>query len=206
MNMKIDKYEKIGVDKYRLFLSNGEVIDTYDNVILDNELLLKKELDNYLYTKILTDTHIYDIYNMALKYIKVRLRSTKEIKDYLTRKKVESEDIDLVIDKLTKTNNLNDDYFSICFIKDKFRFTSWGPYRIKQELKKLGVNDEIINKNINIITKEEIDEKINKLINKQINSNHNKLDNYKLRNKIYANLVKLGYEASEVINILNNYL
>ena len=81
--MKIDKYEKIGVDKYRLFLSNGEVIDTYDNVILDNELLLKKELDNYLYTKILTDTHIYDIYNMALKYIKVRLRSTKEIKDYL---------------------------------------------------------------------------------------------------------------------------
>ena len=206
MNMKIDKYEKIGVDKYRLFLSNGEVIDTYDNVILDNELLLKKELDNYLYTKILTDTHIYDIYNMALKYIKVRLRSTKEIKDYLIRKKIESEDIDLVIDKLTKTNNLNDDYFSKCFIKDKFRFTSWGPYRIKQELKKLGIDDEIINKNINIITKEEIDEKINKLINKQINSNHNKLDDYKLKNKIYTNLVKLGYEASEVINILNNYL
>ena len=206
MNMKIDKYEKIGVDKYRLFLSNGEVIDTYDNVILDNELLLKKELDNYLYTKILTDTHIYDIYNMALKYIKVRLRSTKEIKDYLIRKKIEPEDIDLVIDKLTKTNNLNDDYFSKCFIKDKFRFTSWGPYRIKQELKKLGIDDEIINKNINIISNEEMDEKINKLINKQINSNHNKLDNYKLRNKIYANLVKLGYEASEVINILNNYL
>ena len=206
MNMKIDKYEKIGIDKYRLFLSNGEVIDTYDNVILDNELLLKKELDNYLYTKILTDTHIYDIYNMALKYIKVRLRSTKEIKDYLIRKKIESEDIDLVIDKLTKTNNLNDDYFSKCFIKDKFRFTSWGPYRIKQELKKLGIDDEIINKNINIITKEEIDEKINKLINKQINSNHNKLDDYKLKNKIYTNLVKLGYEASEVINILNNYL
>ena len=143
---------------------------------------------------------------MALKYIKVRLRSTKEIKDYLIRKKIEPEDIDLVIDKLTKTNNLNDDYFSKCFIKDKFRFTSWGPYRIKQELKKLGIDDEIINKNINIISNEEMDEKINKLINKQINSNHNKLDNYKLRNKIYANLVKLGYEASEVINILNNYL
>lgn len=206
MNMKIDKYEKIGVDKYRLYLSNGEVIDTYDNVILDNELLLKKELSNSLYSKILTDTHIYDIYNIALKYIKVRLRSTKEIKDYLTRKKIESEDIELVIDKLTKTNNLNDDYFSICFIKDKFRFTSWGQYRIKQELKKLGVADEIINKNINIISKEESLEKIDKLINKQIKSNHNKLDNYKLKNKIYTNLVKLGYEASDVINILNEYL
>ena len=205
MNMKIDKYEKIGKDKYRLFLSNGEVVDTYDNVILDNELLLKKELDNSLYNRVLNETSFYDKYNMALNYIKVRLRSTKEIKEYLLKKKIELEDIELIIEKLIKTNNLDDDYFSKCFIKDKFRFTSWGPYRIKLELKKLGVDEEYINKNINIISNEEIDKKLDKLINKQIKSNH-KLDNYKLRNKIYANLVKLGYDASYVINILNEYL
>ena len=39
--MKIDKYEKIGVGKYRLSLSNGEVLDIYDDVIVDNELLKK---------------------------------------------------------------------------------------------------------------------------------------------------------------------
>ena len=206
MNMKIDKYEKIGKDKYRLYLSNGEVIDTYDNVILDNELLLKKELDNSLYNKIVNETTFYDKYNIALNYIRVRLRSTKEIKEYLLRKKIEKEDIELIIDKLTKTNNLNDDYFSKCFIKDKFRFTSWGPYRIKQELKKYGVDDEYINKNIDIITKEEIDEKLDKIINKQIKANHGKLDNYKLKNKIYTSLVKLGYDASYVINILSEYL
>lgn len=206
MNMKIDKYEKIGKDKYRLYLSNGEVIDTYDNVILDNELLLKSELDNSLYNRILNETNFYDKYNIALNYIRVRLRSTKEIKEYLLRKKIEKEDIELIVDKLTKTNNLNDDYFSKCFIKDKFRFTSWGPYRIKQELKKLGIDDELINNNITIISEEEIDEKLDKLINKQIKSNHKKLDDYKFKNKIYTNLVKLGYDASYVINILNEYL
>ena len=46
--MKIEKYEKIGTLKYRLYLDNGEVIDTYDDVILENELLLKKELDNFM--------------------------------------------------------------------------------------------------------------------------------------------------------------
>ncbi|MBR3161655.1 MAG: RecX family transcriptional regulator [Bacilli bacterium] len=204
--MKIDKYEKIGKDKYRLYLSNGEVIDTYDNVILDNELLLKSELDNSLYNRILNETNFYDKYNIALNYIRVRLRSTKEIKEYLLRKKIEKEDIELIVDKLTKTNNLNDDYFSKCFIKDKFRFTSWGPYRIKQELKKLGIDDELINNNITIISEEEIDEKLDKLINKQIKSNHKKLDDYKFKNKIYTNLVKLGYDASYVINILNEYL
>ena len=139
MNMKIDKYEKVGVDRYRLYLSNGEVVDTYDNVILNNELLLKKELDNSVYNRVLSETEFYDKYNLAIKYIKVRLRSIKEIREYLSRKKIEAEDIDLIVEKLIDTNNLNDDYFSKCFIKDKFRFTSWGPYRIRQELKKLGV-------------------------------------------------------------------
>ena len=44
MTLKISKYEKIGVDKYRIYLDNGEVIDSYDNVILENDLLLKKEI------------------------------------------------------------------------------------------------------------------------------------------------------------------
>ena len=76
--MKIDKYEKIGSSKYRLFLSNGEVIDTYDNVILNLDLLLKSDISISDYNKILNDTVIYDKYNACLKYIQVRVRSIKD--------------------------------------------------------------------------------------------------------------------------------
>ena len=51
--MKIDKYEKIGSSKYRLYFDNGEVIDTYDEVILKNELLLKKDITSLMYSNIL---------------------------------------------------------------------------------------------------------------------------------------------------------
>ena len=202
--MKIEKYEKIGTLKYRLYLDNGEVIDTYDDVILENELLLKKELDAHLYNKILIDTNLQEYYNACVKYIQTRLRSTKEIDDYLKRKQVAEEDRIFIIEKLTKKGLLNDKYFTKCFINDKLKFTNMGEYRIINELKKLNISTPIIEENKYLFNEEIIQEKINKKIEKAIKSNH-KLDNYKLRNKLYNSLLRDGYNPSQVISSLNQY-
>lgn len=203
--MKIDKYEKLSKGKYRLYLDTGEVIDTYDDVILKHNLLIKKELTPSIYDEIPKDNLIYENYNACLKYITVRIRSTKEIIDYLKRKKTSEIDIDKIVEKLQKENLLNDDYFTKCFINDKLKFTSWGKYRIKNELKKHSIDSIIIDKYLNNITYEQLYEKLNKLIEKQIKSNH-KLDNNKLRNKIYHNFLNLGYESSMISDILNEKL
>lgn len=202
--MKIEKYEKIGTLKYRLYLDNGEIIDTYDDVILENELLLKKELDAHLYNKILIDTNLQEYYNACVKYIQTRLRSTKEIDDYLKRKQVTEEDRIFIIEKLTKKGLLNDKYFTKCFINDKLKFTNMGEYRIINELKKLNISPTIIEENKYLFNEEIIQEKINKKIEKAIKSNH-KLDNYKLRNKLYNSLLRDGYNPSQVISSLNQY-
>ncbi len=202
--MKIEKYEKIGTLKYRLYLDNGEVIDTYDDVILENELLLKKELNSHLYNKILIDTNLQEYYNACVKYIQTRLRSTKEIDDYLKRKQVTEEDRIFIIEKLTKKGLLNDKYFTKCFINDKLKFTNMGEYKIINELKKLNISNSIIEENKYLFNEEIIQEKINKKIEKAIKSNH-KLDNYKLRNKLYNSLLRDGYNPSQVISSLNQY-
>lgn len=204
MHMKIEKYEKIGQSKYRLYLSNGEVIDTYDEIILKHELLLKKELDSYLYQKIITESKIQESYNATIKYITTRIRSTKEIIDYLKRKNIEDEDIEYIIEKLTKEKFLNDNIFCECFIKDKLKFTTMGEYKIIYELKKHNISPQIIEQNKYLFTKEILIEKIDKIINKQIKSNH-KLDNKKLRNKLYNHLLNSGYSSNLIIERLNNY-
>ena len=133
--MKIDKYEKMNKGKYRLYLDNGEIIDTYDDVILENNLLIKKELNLDTYNKVLVDSKNKEKYNACVKYITVRVRSKKEIEDYLKRNNVDNKDYSIIINKLIKNKMLNDDYFTKCFISDKLKFTSWGPYKIKNELK-----------------------------------------------------------------------
>lgn len=202
--MKIDKYEKIGQAKYRLYLDNGEVIDTYDEVILKNDLLLKKELDTYLYQKVINESKIQEYYNACIKYIAVRVRSTKEIIDYLKRKNVEDEDIYYIVDKLTKEKFLDDNLFCECFIKDKLKFTSMGEYKIIYELKKHNIDPKIIEQNRYLISEDILIAKIDKIITKQINSNH-KLDKQKLRNKLYNHLLNAGYTSSLIVQRLNNY-
>lgn len=202
--MKIEKYEKIGQAKYRLYLSNGEVIDTYDEVILKNNLLLKKELDAYLYQKIQTESKLQEYYNACIKYISVRIRSTKEIIDYLKRKNVTEEDINYITTKLTKEKYLDDNYFCQCFIKDKLKFTSMGEYKIIYELKKHNINSSLIEQNQYLITKEIMIEKIDKIIQKKLETNH-KLDKQKLRNKLYNQLLNSGYSSSLIVQRLNYY-
>ncbi len=204
MNMKIEKYEKIGTSKYRLYLDNGEVIDTYDNVILKNKLLTKKALDQDTYNKIFTDNIIEEKYNMAVKYISIRIRSKQEIIEYLKRKNTNKDTIEEIVLLLEKNKLLNDEIFTQAFINDKLKFTTMGSYKIINELKKHQISDDIINKYSNIMSDNILKEKIIKLIDKQIKTN-NKKDNTYLKNKLYNKLINLGYPASLTIDILNSY-
>ena len=202
--MNIEKYELTKKNKYNIYLSNGEVITLDERVITENELLLKKKLDNELYEKVINENKVYEMIDIAIKYISVRLRSIKEIKDYLSKKYEEKELIEVAINKLIKLGYLDDDKFTKAFIKDKLRFTSMGDYKIKTELHNLGISYEIIEANINMIEDSILEEKMKKQIEKIIRTNK-KYTGQVLKNKIYTNLVSSGFTKEKVISMLNTY-
>ena len=200
--MKIEKYESINNGQYKIYLSDGTILKINSDVIINNNLLYKKEIDNTLLNKILKENDNANIYNKCVKYISVRLRSKKEIIDYL--KKLNIDNTADIIDKLTKNNLINDEVFTKAFIKDKINFTSYGPYRIRKELNKYNIDNEIIDKYINDIDKEILIDKVDKQINKMIKSNRKYSGNI-LKSKIYNNLYNNGFDKDMIINVLNNY-
>ena len=199
--MKIIKYEKKGNNTYKIYLENNQTINLYEDVIIKNNLLYKKEIDKSLLEKLDLDNAKEDIYNKCIKYISVRIRSIQEIKDYLKRKEVDDSIIEKTIDKLLNNNLLNDEQFAKAFVNDKLNFTTMGPYRIEQELKKHKIEPSIIYKYLNI-DDEIIDNKINKQITKLMKSNQKKQN---IRNKIYNNLLSLGYSNEMILRNINNY-
>jgi len=202
--MKIIKYEKKGNNKYRIHLEDNNILDLYENVIVDNNLLYKKEIDVNLYKKLQEENLFEDAYQSALKYINVRLRSIKEIKDYLKRKNFDDIKISKAIEQLEDNNLLNDNVFAKAFVNDKLNFTSNGELKIKNELKKLGVDSSVIEEILSNVDKDIIINKINKIIKKEIKSNK-KYQGIMLKNKIYNHLINLGYYKSDILNELNNY-
>ena len=200
--MKIIKYEKKGNNNYKIFLDNGNKLTLNEDIILKYKLLNKNEIDEFLVEEILQDNNNYNIYNKCIKYIGIRLRSTQEIKEFMQRKGVSDELIYETITKLTKNKLLDDEIFTKAFIKDKLNFTTQGPYRIEQELKKHNIDSSIISKYISEIDYTFLVEKINKQISKLIKSNKNKTN---LKNKIYNNLINLGYSSTLILETLNKY-
>lgn len=202
--MQIVKYELTNKDNYNIYLSNGEVLSLHEKVITENELLLRKEIDKILYDKLIHDNKIYDLVQMAIKYISVRLRSIKEMKMYLLKKEATSDEVEVVINKLLEIGYLDDDRFTKAYIKDKLNFTMMGDYKIKMELNRLGVDSLIIEENINEIDDSVIEDKIKKIIEKDIRTNK-KYSGIALKNKIYNHLLTQGYSKDKVIAIINSY-
>ena len=202
--IKIIKYKKENNGKYKLLLEDGSTIDTYEDVILKNNLLYKKDIDDSLYDIIMNDNVYEEAYSKSINYIGIRLRSINEMKVYLKSKKYSEEVINIIIERLIKNNLLNDTIFTQAFINDKLNFTTMGPYKIELELKKHNIDNNIISKCISTIDEDIIYEKINKLITKFIKSNK-KYKGFLLKNKIYTKLINFTYSSSMILEILNNY-
>lgn len=197
--MKIVRYEKKNNGKYLLHLEDNKNIILYENTIVKNNLLYKNEIDDELLKKLENDDAESLLYNKVIKYLSLRIRSVNEIREYLIRNGAISEVIDRIINKLIDQNILNDEVFTKAYVHDKFRFTNWGTQRIIQELKCQKIDDEVILKYVGMISEKEIDEKIEKQINKLIKNKKN------LRNKIYNNLLGLGYSYDEIMRNLEKY-
>ena len=173
-------------------------------VITKNELLLKKEIDKELYSKLMHDNNVCEAFDAGVKYIAIRLRSIKEMRDYLFKKGYLVDVVNEAIQNLINNGYLDDDRFTKAYIKDKMAFTSKGDYKIRMELSNLGIDNGIIDNNILMIDNDMLFNKMKKIIDKDI-KNNKKYNGSELRNKIYNHLIIQGYSKEKVINIINTY-
>lgn len=200
--MKINKFKKISSNKYKIFFDNHTLI-IYEDVILKYNLLYKKDIDSNLLLQINEDNYKASIYDTALKYINVRMRSKKEMYEYLIKKGYDYNNINDTIQKLLDQNLLNDIAFCKSYINDKINLTNSGLDKIKNELLKLGIEEDVIDESFNNIDKSILNDKLIKIIDKELKIN-SKLPLIKLKNKIINRCINLGYNYDSINEILNN--
>lgn len=200
--MKIEKIKKSG-KKYKIVLSNNDVITTYDDVIINNGLLYKKEIDGDMLNDINKDTSYYDIYYKCVNYITKKLRSEKEINEYITSYNVSDIDKNNTIMKLKEIGMIDDIRYTRAFISDKINLSLDGPDKIRKLLLEHNIKSEIIDEELNKIDHSIIDENIKKIINKKIKNP--KYTGYILKQKILNDLINLGYDKNNILDIYENY-
>ncbi len=196
--MKIDKIKKSG-KKYKIVLENGTEIRTFDDVIINYNLLYHKEIDDVLLNKILKDNAYYEVYNKVLNLISKKIRSEKEINEFLDKYDV---DKNKIITKLKSINLINDKLFAKAYISDKINLSNEGIDKIKNDLLKHNIDLNIIEEELSKIDDDLIDKKIIKLINKK--TKNSKYTGVKLKYKVVNELINLGYDKYKIIEIYDS--
>jgi len=200
--MIIKKILKLKNNKYKIIFDD-DVIITYDNVILDNNLLFKKTLDKDLYNKIIKDTEYYDVYNKCVKYIMKSRKCEKQVVDFLNKFDISDLAKEKIINKLKEINLINDIEFVKAYINDKIYLSKNGINKIKKDLLSFNIDQNIIEDELNKIDKSYLYDILEKLIIKKINSN-NKYSNKELRQKLLVEFTNLGYNRDDILNIIDN--
>ena len=194
--MKITKYKKLKNNEYEVIIDDEKYI-LYDDIIVKYNLLFKKNIKNKELDNIIKENNESKSYYLSIKYITKKLRCESEIRDYLKRKGYDEDNISKTILKLRKYNFLNDNIYISSYINDQINLTLNGPIKIKNNLNKLGFDEEKIIKYLNKLDRNNIFKRIEKIINKKIKTNHN-YSNYILKQKINNYLLNLGYEKKDI--------
>lgn len=199
--MKIVSYTKNKNGFYKVRLEDDSYLLIHEELILKYELLLKKDLSENLKEKIYEENKKYLVYDEAVKYLSRKMRSVYQMKEFLRKKEYGEEIVDGVVELLLKQGYLNDLNYSKAFVHDKISLSNYGPFKIKQELRKDNIEEEYISVALELFTDVLEKERIIKLINKAIKTNHTKGKSF-LKQKVLNDLMNLGYSKNKIVSYL----
>jgi regulatory protein len=83
-------------------------------------------------------------YDRALNYLSYRPRSRAEIVTYLEGRDVPGGQIEEVVERLERAGLLDDDAFARYWVENRERFRPRGLHALRYELRRKGINDEVI--------------------------------------------------------------
>ncbi len=199
--MNITKYKLKKKNLYEVTIDN-EKYDIYEDVIIKHKLLLKHNITKQDLDKYLNENKFYEAYYNSIKFISIKMRSKKELKDYLTKKEYNKELINEVTNKITNEGYLDERKYAKAYILDCINLKNDGPIKIKKELLKHEIDSNIIDDELTIFKIEIINNKINKYIDKEIKTNKTKSSKI-LKEKILNNLILKGYSREDILRNLS---
>lgn len=144
---KITSQQKL-TDRYNIFIDDGKGekygFSVDEDVLIKYQLKKGMELDDFTVTEIFYQDDIRKAYSQAVQYLATRMRSETEVRKYLHKKEVEEQIVNEVIHKLYQYKFLDDQEFSVAYVRTQMNTTDKGVVVISQELKEKGIAEQLI--------------------------------------------------------------
>ncbi len=135
-------------DRYSIFVDGKYVFSLSEVALLESKLVNGQELSEEQVGKYKQLSADDKLYNLALRYVAIRPRTKWEIKTYLERKKASPTLLDILLNKLSNIELIDDEKFALSFVNDRRLLRPTSRRKMIMELRKKHVTDDIIQKAI----------------------------------------------------------
>lgn len=132
-------------------------------------------------------------------------KTRKELKDKLILKELPEDIIEETLDRLSELKYINDEHYAESYVYSKQSFGKKGKGAIRQELRRKGVENEIIETTLETISDEDERERAIELVTKKLHSTRN-LDRQKRMNRLVGMLSRKGYAGNIVFSVVKECL
>ncbi len=187
---KTDRYSIFVDEKYAFSLSEGELIASG---VHGGQELTKQELEGFK-----EKSKLDKIYGLVLRLVARRLRSTKELRDYLRRKNQDEGSTETILNKLSVSGLLNDEDFARRWVENRRLLKSVSKRRLIQELRQKGIASEIIDRVM------ESDETTDVDTLKDLVERKRRQTKYRDNTKLMQFLARQGYSYGDIKTALSD--
>ncbi|WP_102028909.1 recombination regulator RecX [Salirhabdus sp. Marseille-P4669] len=187
--------------RYNIFLDGDYAFGVDEDILVKFALRKGMELDEAAIKALQEKDITNKFYVMSINLLSYRMRSEKEIADYLKKKEAEPEQINEVIVRLKREGYVNNQDFAYGFVQSRMISSSKGPLLIKKELLEKGVSQEQIENALTLFSHEEQVQKIHKFIEKKLGASSKKSFQQQLIN-LQTTLMQKGYAPELIKGVL----
>ncbi|MFC4556826.1 recombination regulator RecX [Virgibacillus kekensis] len=193
-------------DRYNIFLDNGNGeeygFSVDEAVLIEFGLRKNMELDDSMITTLIKKDTLHKSYTLAINFLSYRMRTKKEIYDYLEKKEVDQEHINKIMKKLEDEGLIDDNQFAEAFVRTRIHTTSKGPLLVKKELMEKGVSKSIAEEAVDLYNYETQFKKAMKWVKKKLNSSKNNSFQKQLQ-QLQGTLMQKGFTQDVIKDVIN---
>lgn len=188
---------------FSIYIDDLFFMKVHEDVIVQQNLKKGDLIEEDNLKKIIDLQNYAKAKHLSLYYISSRMKTKKEVQNYLLKKEFNEKIIEDVITFLEKHEFVNDERFAKLWVESRINSKKNGLLKIKQELYQKGINNEIISYSIESFKNDDIQiENAIDLAKKKIKS-YEKDDFLSKKRKLYSFLCRKGYSSNIALKAIN---
>ncbi len=188
-------------ERINIFVDGQFLLGANALVVLNMGLKVGQELSSEQLALLQQEEALQQAVDRALNYLSFRPRSREEVRRYLRRKETPVELIETVMQRLDRTNLVNDEAFASFWIENREHFSPRGARALKNELRMKGIEREVIEE---AVTDEQDEERAQRAAEKKAQAllRQPGIDFATFRNRLGSFLQRRGFSYSVTARVV----